>query len=180
MSDYPFEVGGRYRNRLGEYTVLSIEGKTLIVCYADGRQQTVNVEKQAWIVQSIEDEASPPSQPLRARGESQAIQPVIDLVEEVLRSNFKAPYPADITDQVCLAIEANPGWLDRYHILTKQFESEDQRGEATVNQAIGFHTMNLTGMVTVKSGLKAKSGLIKTYSELAYPDLPVKNEGQQN
>jgi hypothetical protein len=175
MSDHPFEVGGRYRNRIGEYTVLSIKGDTMTVRYDDDCQQILNVEKQAWIVQSIQDEASPPTQPVRTKGESQAIQPVIDLVEEVLRSNFKAPFPADITDRVCLAIEANPKWLDRYNILTKQFESEDQSGEATVNQAIGYYSMYLTGMVTVKSGVKAKSGLIKSYSELAYPEHPVRD-----
>jgi hypothetical protein len=169
VMDHPFEVGGRYENGVGKYKVLIIEGERMTIQFDDGTEHSVTVSIQAKIWQNIQDQAKPAPKVHTPGHESKAIQPVIDLVAEVLHTNFKAPYPPDITDQVCLAIEANPIWLERYRYLTKEFESEGQRGEATVNQAIGFHTKDLTGMVTVQSGVKAKSSLIQTYSRLGYP-----------
>lgn len=36
--DHPFEVGGRYRNRVGEYEVLSLDGDTMTVRFDDGHR----------------------------------------------------------------------------------------------------------------------------------------------
>jgi hypothetical protein len=169
VMDHPFEVGGRYENRVGKYEVLEIEGKKMTIQFDDGTRHSVTVSIQARIWQRIQDETAKPPKAKKSSYKSEAIQPVIDLLTEVLSANFSAPYPEDITDQVCMAIEANPTWLDRYDVLVKEFESKGQSGEATVNQAIGFHTKDLTGMVTLQSGVKAKSSLIQTYSRLGYP-----------
>jgi hypothetical protein len=171
VMDHPFEVGGRYKNRVGKYEVLEIEGERMTIQFDDGSKHSVTVSIQAKIWQNFQDQARSAPKAHQPGHESKAIQPVIDLVEEVLKTNFKAPYPEDITDQVCMAIEASQSWLDRYNYLTEEFGSEKQSGEATVNQAIGFHTKDITGMVTVESGAKARSSLIKSYSRLGYPEL---------
>lgn len=119
----PFEIGGRYKNRIGTYEVMSITGDKMTIRYDDGIEQTVTVSIQATIWQSIQDEATPSPKTYRPGQSSQAIQPVIDLVEEVLKTSFKAPHPEDITDQVCLAIEANPDWLARYESLVLHYSS---------------------------------------------------------
>lgn len=173
MMDHPFEVGGRYQNEKGDYEVLAIEGERMLIRYADGTEQYAKISIQARIWQRILDEADPPLE-FRSH-ESKAIQPIVDLVSEVLLTNFEAPHPPDITDQVCLAIETDPTWRERYNVLTQQFDSADQSGVITVNQAIGYYTKELTGMATVRSGVKAKSNLIKSYSELGDPDLPAKD-----
>ena len=95
---------------------------------------------------------------------------MIDLVEEVLKTNFKAPHPVDITDQVCLAIEANPDWLARYENLVLHYSSRGKKGRDIVNNNIGYYTKELTGMINIGAGAKADSSLIKTYSRLGYPE----------
>ena len=39
----PFEVGKQYRNRKGTYTVLQLNGDTMLLRYADGRQAKESV-----------------------------------------------------------------------------------------------------------------------------------------
>jgi hypothetical protein len=48
-----FEVNGVYRNRIGEYTVLAINGQHMTVRYADGTESELNVSIQARIWENI-------------------------------------------------------------------------------------------------------------------------------
>lgn len=93
--------------------------------------------------------------------------PVLQLVRDVLARDFRAPYPEDITDRVCLAIEANPNWKKRYDTLVADFSSTGKNGRDLVNNSIGYFTKRETGMQSVRKGVKAKSSLIKTYTKLA-------------
>lgn len=167
-----FEIGGRYRNRKGVYKVLAFEGEKMRVRYDDGSEQSLSIERAAWIWQSILDEEGPPLETHYPGQDSQSIQPVIDLVDEVLKTSFKAPFPGDITDQVCLAIEANPEWQKRYDDLVQHYNSGGKDGKSLVNSSIGYYTKDLTGMVNIGEGKTAKSSLIGSYSRLGYPELP--------
>jgi len=168
--DHPFEIGGRYENKVGKYEVLEIEGNKMTIQFDDGTKHSVTVSIQAKIWQNIQDQANPTLKAFHPGQGSQAIQPVIDLVDEVLKTGFKAPYPVDITDQVCLAIEANPDWLARYDNLVLHFSSGGKKGKDIVNNNIGYYTKELGGMINIGAGVKADSGLIKTYSRLGYPE----------
>ncbi len=48
-----FEVNGTYRNRIGDYTVLSIDGRKMTVRYSDGTEAEVNVAIQERIWENI-------------------------------------------------------------------------------------------------------------------------------
>jgi hypothetical protein len=168
MTNHPFKVGGRYRNDNGEYEVLHIDGERMLIRYGNGREQSVSVVIQARIWQRMLDKAGPPQETYYPGQESQAIQPVIDLVEDVLRTRFRAPYPADITDQVCLSIEDNPDWLARYDNLVLHYSSGGKNGKHIVNNNIGYYTKEITGMVNIGEGKMAESSLIKSYSRLGY------------
>ena len=48
-----FELNGVYRNRMGEYTVLAINGPRMTVRYADGSEAELNVNIQARIWENI-------------------------------------------------------------------------------------------------------------------------------
>ena len=164
----PFEAGGRYRNRNGAYEVLSLEGEHMTILYDSGRVQTVNIVVQARIWDNIQiDEALPKVKPGRVGADDEGLDswPIKELVQEVLRT-FKAPYPADVIDQVCLAIENKPEWLTRYHELVRHFSSQGKYGKLTVNSSIGWFTKDLTGMVKLKEGNPAKSTLLESYSTL--------------
>ena len=84
---------------------------------------------------------------------------VSELVEEVLMS-IPQPWPEDITDQVCLAIERNPRWLARYRDLV------ETHGKQAVNSTIGRVTLQLTGLRNLGVHQEATSSLIKTYTRL--------------
>jgi hypothetical protein len=86
-----------------------------------------------------------------------------------LNARYSSPYPPDIIDLVCLAIEDSPDRLRSYHDLAAELGDEGYPAEWKVNNAIGWWTKDLTGMATVKADVKAKSGLIKSYSRLGYP-----------
>jgi hypothetical protein len=47
--EHPFEVGQKYRNAIGEYTVLSTASSTMQVRYIDGSGATVSIDTQARI-----------------------------------------------------------------------------------------------------------------------------------
>lgn len=170
MMDHPFEVGSHYRNENGSYEVLEIDDERMQIRYDDGTEQSAKVEIQARIWQRIQDEAGPPLQTYQPGQQSQDIQPVIDLVAEVLRTKFGSPYPKDITDQVCLAIEADTEWLTRYENLVMHYSSGGKKGKDIVNNSIGFYTKDLTGLDNLGQGAKAKSGLIQTYSRLGHSE----------
>jgi hypothetical protein len=53
---HPFEVGKTYRNRAGEYVVLSIDGDTMKIRYAGGGTLETNVDIQARIWENIQFE----------------------------------------------------------------------------------------------------------------------------
>jgi hypothetical protein len=171
MAKHPFVVGGRYRNRRGEYQVLALDGRHMRVRYDDGQEHSLDIARQAHIWQSILDEEAPPSPTLRRRDlndDTLDTAPIRQFVAELLQRNFAYPHPPDITDQVCLAIEANPEWLARYHHLVEHFSSGGRDGRSLVNNYIGSYTKELTGMVTVKKDMKAKSRLLSKYSQLGY------------
>lgn len=48
-----FELNGVYRNRMGEYTVLAINGQRMTVRYADGTEAELNINIQARIWENI-------------------------------------------------------------------------------------------------------------------------------
>ncbi len=55
--DVHFQVGGRYRNRLGWYEVLDIEGSKMTFCYeSDGRKDTSDIALQQRIFFNISAE----------------------------------------------------------------------------------------------------------------------------
>jgi hypothetical protein len=168
-----FKVGDRYRNRNGEYEVLTIDGDTMTVRYDDGREQRLKVAMQATIWQSILDEKEVERVRLTkgdVMDDGQGTTPVRQLVAEVLQALFRHPYPGDITDQVCLAIESNPNWLSHYWSLVEHFSSTGKNGRLIVNTSIGWFTKDLTGMMTVEFPVKAKSSLIQEYSRLGYQE----------
>lgn len=84
-------------------------------------------------------------------------QDIRELVEAVL-ATMQSPLTPDITDRVCLAIEA--AHLQRYQELA------GIHGEHTVNRKIGEYTCEITGLHNSHKHAKAKSTLIKTYTML--------------
>ncbi len=86
-----------------------------------------------------------------------------ELVKDVL-DTIRKPYPMDITDQVCLAIENKPAWHNCYKDLSAR------HGRSTVNTSIGWYTSYITGLHNLGNTQKAESKLIKTYSELGEDD----------
>jgi hypothetical protein len=84
---------------------------------------------------------------------------VSELVQEVL-SSISQPYPEDITDQVCMAIQENNAWHNRYERLVKE------HSKWAVNSTIGRSTLQITGLRNLGLRAKATSKLIKTYTRL--------------
>lgn len=89
-------------------------------------------------------------------------QGVRDLVSEVL-AQLQKPYGSDIIDDVCWAIEQNPAWLARYRSLQRQMQWW------VVNNAIGAHTILLTGGQTVRQVPKKRMTIMGSYTELRFP-----------
>lgn len=171
-----FVTGQRYRNRHGPYEVVSLEGDQMKIRYDDGRTQTVSVAIQQRIWESIQDEQAPPPARQARRpasdGDSMATGPVRDLVAGVLAARFAPPYPPDITDQLCAAIEHNPAWYRRYQDLVEHFSSKGKDGRSIVNTSLGWFTKELTGLATLQHGVRAEhSTLITSYSRLGPPEL---------
>jgi hypothetical protein len=89
------------------------------------------------------------------------LTPVSELVQEVLDEKFKKQsYPDNITDQVCLAIEENSAWHNRYKHLV------ESHSKWSVNSQIGRSTLQLTGLKNLGLRATATSSLIKTYTRL--------------
>jgi hypothetical protein len=55
--EHPFEVGKTYRNRNGEYEVITLEGPHMVIRYANGSLLRTTVDMQARIWQNIQAEA---------------------------------------------------------------------------------------------------------------------------
>ena len=166
-TNHPFRVGDRYRNRGGDYVVLALAGDTMTVRTDDGRDQTLNVNTQARIWQNIhDDELAEARRSDFTRDDFSADErlvtwPVRRLVEDVLHARFAPPYPPDIIDRVCLAIEGDADWLARYRAAAAELGDSGHAAEWKVNNAIGWWTKDLAGMVTIRAGEKASSSLIK-------------------
>ena len=172
---HTFQLGGRYRTREGDYTVTAIDGDTLTARFDDGREQKLSLKRQWHIWQNIlDDELAAARRSDFNKDDFNADErlvtwPVRQLVAEIMRARFAPPYAPDIIDQVCLAIEGNPDWLRHYHGLAAELGDGGHSAAWKVNNAIGWWTKDLAGMVTVKAGVPATSGLIKSYSRLEYP-----------
>jgi hypothetical protein len=84
------------------------------------------------------------------------------LVQEVLAS-LPSPLTPDVIDDVCVAIEHNPRWMNRYREL-----SSDLR-HWVVNNWIGRYVSTITGR---RRGEPAtpRSSLITSYSRLHPPE----------
>ena len=54
--EHPFEIGGKYRNRHGEYEVIELEGPKMVIRYSDGNVLETNVEVQERIWRNIQAE----------------------------------------------------------------------------------------------------------------------------
>ncbi len=124
--NHPFQINGRYRTRDGDYTVTAIEGDTLTARFDDGRERVLNIAKQERIWRNIlDDELAAVRRSDFSKGdfttdERLVTWPVRLLVEEVLQASFAPPYPPDIIDRVCMEIEDNPDWLQRYRKSSAQ------------------------------------------------------------
>jgi hypothetical protein len=160
-----FKTGHTYRNRKGKYTVLRIEDPNMIIRYQDGRLVRVPIEMQARIWERIQEEelygAEDVDIDMRddAGNGDHKTSPVRDLAARVL-CTISQPWPPDITDQVCLAIERRPQWLAEYRGLVKEL------GEWSVNTSLGAHVKDLTNLENAGQIAAAKSKLIKSYSIL--------------
>lgn len=65
MVDTTFEIGGKYRNRIGEYEVIKIEGSRITIQYSEGDTYDVDAKGLHRIWQNIQDEMKQPSCPPR-------------------------------------------------------------------------------------------------------------------
>ena len=158
----PFEVGKQYRNHKGAYTVLQIDGDTMLLRYADGSTAKESVTFQARIWENIQEEEAYGEELDAAGGsesETQKTAEIRDLVVRVLHT-IQQPWPADVTDQVFLAMEGRPAWLAEYRALEREFD------RTTLNSFIGFHVKDVTGMENSGRMGVARSSLIKSYSIL--------------
>lgn len=81
------------------------------------------------------------------------------LVEDVLRT-IQPPYGEDILDDVCLAIEQNRQWRQRYDELCADLSKD------TVNKWIGQYAKRLTGMQTQRGVAARRATIISAYSKL--------------
>ena len=86
-------------------------------------------------------------------------QGVADLVRDVLHT-LPQPYCEDVIEDVCMAIEHNPQWTQRYVAL-----GDDLRVWVG-NNWIGQHTKMLTGMQTLREVSAKRTTLIQVYTTL--------------
>ena len=63
----PFEVGQRYRNNLGEYEVLAVEGGQLTVRFDDGHVQDLDAATQTRILRRYQEEEARRNAPPAAK-----------------------------------------------------------------------------------------------------------------
>ena len=82
------------------------------------------------------------------------------LVEDVLRT-AQPPYGEDIIEDVCLAIEQNAQWRQRYDELCAELS------KWVVNNWIGQYTKRLTGMQTLREVPARRASIVGDYSKLS-------------
>ena len=87
---------------------------------------------------------------------------VYQLVQDVLET-FSEPYGEDVIEDVCLAIEGHPEWMQRYRDLSDELRSW------VVNNWIGQYTKQLTGLQTVREVRAKRSRIITSYTKLGQP-----------
>lgn len=86
-------------------------------------------------------------------------QGVYELVRDVLKT-FTEPYGEDVIEDVCLAIEENSEWRQRYEELSVELRAW------VVNNWIGQYTKQITGMKTLREVVAKRSKLIKFHTKL--------------
>jgi len=92
------------------------------------------------------------------------LEPLKGVVRSILR-NYAEPWPPDITDQVFLAIERDPGRCRIYWGLVADLDEQGKRGQQTVNQYIGKTVKQLTTRVNRGRSDSPASSLIQTYEK---------------
>ena len=92
------------------------------------------------------------------------LEPIEDMVRHIL-SNFQEPWPPEITDQVFLAIEGDPGECDTYRDLVRVLDEQGKRGQQIVNQYIGKRVKQLTTGVNQGRCHSPCSSLIQSYEK---------------
>lgn len=162
---HPFRRGQRYRNQDGEYEVIQITEPNMVLGYADGRTIESSIALQARIWERLQEEEELGEGEFdlgddSSTGANRNTDDIRWFVNQVLHT-LKQPWPPDITDHVCLAIEKNPNWLSYYQKLVKEF------GILTVNTSIGYYVREVTGMENTGRTATSKSRLIKSYGVLA-------------
>jgi hypothetical protein len=166
---HPFKIGETYWNRKVQYTVVAFEGEKMRVRLPDGTEAKYDIERQRHIWESIlGEEEGQEMERIRPAAGGRDGRPIGELVQRVLRKKFSAPYPADIIDQVSLAIECDPAWLKEYEALVERYDNEGAYGKHTVNLGISRYTKYITGMITVNKGNVAKSRLRDSFSTLRH------------
>ncbi len=80
-------------------------------------------------------------------------QGIYELVTEALESISK-PYGEDVIEDVLLAIEEQPNWLEKYNKLVQELSENE------VNRRIGRYTKEITGLETLSEGVDAKRSKI--------------------
>ncbi len=161
---FAFKVGQHYRNRDGEYEVLSVTGGMMKIEYKDGRIIDSDIALQARILERMQEEEGLSADDIdvsddEQRNSSRNTTEIREFVAEVLKG-MRQPWTADVIDQVFLNIERRRDRLAYYEKLVKDF------GEPTVNTGIGSYVRELTGLKSTSRTATAKSGLIKSYTVL--------------
>ena len=83
------------------------------------------------------------------------------LVKDVL-AGISEPYGEDITEDVCMIIEHDLVYRQRYQRLA------DELGDWVVNNWIGRYTKRETGMKSIKQVKAKRATIIGSYSKLSY------------
>ena len=161
-----FKVGQRYRNRDGDFEVVSLNGSVMKMRYADGREIDSDVTLQSRIQERMQEEKGYSAKDVlldddgEQIGEIRKTDEIRDFVAEILRG-LRQPWTSDVTDKVCLNIESRRDRLSHYQKLVKDF------GQPTVNVSIGMYVKQLTGMESTGRTATPKSGLISSYTVLS-------------
>ena len=85
---------------------------------------------------------------------------VQSLVQEILAARFSEPYGQDIIFDVCLEIEKNPAWFQRYGQL------KDELSRDVVNNWIGKYVKEMTGLRDIREAGVAAGHIVKSYTKL--------------
>lgn len=178
-TNHPFTIGNRYRNRSSSCDVLAIDGDTMTVRYDSGRRQTLNVDAQARIWRNIHDDELAEARrsdftgrdfsaederlvtwPVRQLGQRRAANAVHGPLSARHHQSGLLPGPSRPTPTGCAATTPPRPPPGRQRAL----------GRVEGQQRRRLVVKNLAGMVTVKAGVTATSGFIKSYSRLGYAE----------